>query len=82
MPAWHEGVQGIVNAHDVPRRFVRARVPVPVTARVVWEVDGEEHLETVATAWTRRLVLVDVSDRRNRITAAWLELADVRRRHG
>jgi hypothetical protein len=26
--------------------------PVPIVARVVWALDGEEHIETVALAWT------------------------------
>ncbi|MEE6273547.1 hypothetical protein V2J56_09330 [Georgenia sp. MJ206] len=77
---WYEGHQAITNADDVPRRFTCARVPIPVQARIVWEDDGVELLDTLATAWTARLVLVDVSDRRNRINAAWLALADVRRR--
>ncbi|MEE6295224.1 hypothetical protein [Georgenia wangjunii] len=77
---WYEGHQAIVNAHDVPRRFTRARIPIPVRARIVWEDDGVEVLDTLATAWTAALVLVDVSDRRNRLNAAWIALADVRRR--
>ena len=46
----------------------------------MWELDGEERLETVATAWTSHLVLVDVNDRRFHISAAWVAVADVRRR--
>lgn len=80
VPAWHEGQQAILNSHDVPGRFTRARIPIPVTARILWEADGEEQLETVATAWTRTLVLVDVNDRRFHIRAAWVAVADVRRR--
>jgi hypothetical protein len=34
--------------------------PVPVTARIVWEDDGEEHIETEAAGWTGRLVYVRV----------------------
>ena len=26
--------------------------PVPILARIVWEQDGEEHVETVALGWT------------------------------
>lgn len=77
---WYEGKRKIVNAYDVPRHFVSARLPVPVRARIEWEHDGVEVLDTYANAWTARLVLVDVSDPRNRINAAWVGLADVRRR--
>jgi hypothetical protein len=28
--------------------------PVPIVARIVWEQDGEEHIETVALGWTGR----------------------------
>jgi hypothetical protein len=36
-----------------------------VIARVVWETDGEEHIECNAIRWTRTHVLVDLSrDRR------------------
>jgi hypothetical protein len=34
------------------------RWPVPITARIVWEHDGEEHIETEALGWTGRDVYV------------------------
>ena len=37
--------------------------PVPITARIVWEDDGEEHIETVALGWTRHNVYVRMPDR-------------------
>jgi hypothetical protein len=78
--AWWEGKQRILNGHPVPARFTRARVPVPVTVRLVWERDGAEQLDTVATAWTRRLVLVDVTDARVMVNGVWVGVGDVRRR--
>ena len=54
--------------------------PVPVTARIVWEDDGEEHIETEAAGWSGQLVYVRVPDRRYRLTSVWLHAADVRRR--
>ena len=32
--------------------------PVPITARIVWAEDGEEHVDTVALGWTGRDVYV------------------------
>jgi hypothetical protein len=54
--------------------------PVPVVARVVWEDDGEEYMETEAVGWSGQLVAVRVSDRRYRLTSVWLNAADVARR--
>jgi hypothetical protein len=31
---------------------------VPVVARIMWEDDGEEHIDTVATGWTGRHVYI------------------------
>ena len=43
--------------------------PVPITARIVWEQDGEEHIETVALGWTGRDVYVRMSDTRYQLRA-------------
>jgi hypothetical protein len=32
--------------------------PVPITARIVWELDGEEYIETVAAGWSGQNVYV------------------------
>lgn len=73
--------QSIVNALEVPPR--RAQVappdPVPCVARIVWERDGEELVETHATAWTTRAVLVRITSPRWRIAAVWIPARDVRR---
>jgi hypothetical protein len=54
--------------------------PVPITARIVWADDGEEHVETVALGWTGREVYLRMSDPRYRLRAVWLDASDVRRR--
>jgi hypothetical protein len=54
--------------------------PVPITARIVWEQDGEEHVHTVALGWTGRDVYVRLPDPRYRLRAVWLDASDVRRR--
>ena len=54
--------------------------PVPVTARIVWEDDGVEQLETEALGWTDRRVYARLPDSRWRFTAVWLAAADVKRR--
>jgi hypothetical protein len=53
--------------------------PMPVVARVVWERDGEEHVDTTALGWTGRDVYVRMPDTRYRFTAVWLDAADVAR---
>ncbi|WP_152190717.1 hypothetical protein [Georgenia satyanarayanai] len=82
--AWdaHAAVwQCVLNEQRIPHRRAQRScdLPVPVTARLVWEHDGEEHLETVAWAWTSRSVLVEVHDRRRQTIGVWLPARDVRR---
>lgn len=78
---WAEGLQMVVNARKVParRRQTRAHVPIPVRARIVWERDGEQVIDTRVTAWTYDLVLVEVLDPRSKVRGAWLIPKDVRR---
>jgi hypothetical protein len=60
---WQEVVNGDFPPPPVPGENVAE--PIPVIARVVWETDGEEHIECNAIRWTRTHVLVDLSrDRR------------------
>ncbi len=47
--------------------------PVPIVARVVWEVDGEERVDTEALGWTGQAVYVRVADPRCRSNAIWLD---------
>lgn len=54
--------------------------PIPITARIVWERDGEEHIDTVALGWSGRLVYVQLLNRRNATKCVWLRAEDVRRR--
>ncbi|MFF2621262.1 hypothetical protein [Oerskovia jenensis] len=77
-PYW----QRVLNECPIPALRVQKVAPdfIPVTARVVWERDGLELIETVATGWTSRLVLVELTDRRSRTRGVWLDPVDVRRR--
>lgn len=79
---WDEGRQRILNAHPVPARRAQrdAQPPIPVRARLVWEDDGVELVDTVADGWTSRLVLVSVLDPRLLVRGVWLAPADVERR--
>ena len=79
-PPWEAGRQGILNAlkAQVPRHTFGQ--PVPVVARIVWEHDGEEHIETVALGWTGQHAYIRLPDPRYRFTAVWLDATDVRRR--
>lgn len=57
--------------------------PIPITVRVVWSVDGEQWIKTMALGWTGRaapLVYVEMLDRRCRTRAIWLRAEDVKRR--
>ena len=53
---------------------------MPIVARIEWENDGEEHIETEALGWTDRRVYVWLPDSRWRFTSVWLDAADVERR--
>lgn len=77
---WWAGRQRILNSRAVPGRFTAAAPPVPVVARLVWADDGEELVETVATAWTSPLVLVAVGDPRSAYRGVWVPARDVTRR--
>jgi hypothetical protein len=77
--AWSPG-QRILNDTGAREPEHKFRWPVPITARVVWEQDGEEHLETEALGWTEQDVYVRVTDRRYQLRAVWLNAADVTRR--
>jgi hypothetical protein len=56
------------------------RQPAPIVARIVWEHDGEEHVDTVALGWSRRDVYMRLPDPRYQFTAVCLDAAYVRRR--
>ena len=49
--------------------------PVPVVIRIMWEHDGEEHIETVALGWTGQHAYIRLPDPRYRFTAVWLDAA-------
>lgn len=74
--------QDITNAQPSPAR--RSQIdtpqPIPVTARIAWARDGEEQLDTVAIAWSGRIVLVRIEDPRRQTNGVWLDAADVKRR--
>ncbi|MFC7021670.1 hypothetical protein ACFQHV_00900 [Promicromonospora thailandica] len=73
--------QAVLNEREIPRRGLQRDCRVLVTARIVWEIDGEEYRDTLAYAWApRRLVLVEVLDDRRLTHGVWLHVSDVRRR--
>ena len=79
-PPWEAGRQGIRNALEAQVPQHTFGQPVPVVARIVWEHDGEEHIETVALGWTGQHAYIRLPDPRYRFTAVWLDAADVTRR--
>jgi hypothetical protein len=50
-PPWEAGRQGILKALEAQMPEHTFGQPVPVVARIVWEHDGEELIETVALGW-------------------------------
>ena len=55
------------------------KTPVSVVVRIVWEHDGEEHIQTEALGWSNGDASVRMPDSRWRFTAVWLDAVDVRR---
>jgi hypothetical protein len=76
--------QAILNERPIPPRHLQRvdRTPIPVTARIIWQRDGQELIDTRALDWVGRDVLVEILDRRWRVTAVWIDAGDVRRRDG
>lgn len=60
-------------------QWTRPAEPLPVAVRIVWERDGEQQLEAMATRWSGQHVYVEFTDTRLRMTGAWVDAADVRR---
>ena len=75
--------QRILNERPIPERRLQQRLKPDrrVTARVVWEKDGEELRETTASYWARvgggAVVLVEVVDVRREALGVWLAVGDV-----
>lgn len=78
--AYAELHQAILNELPVPPRHLQHDCLVRVGARLVWERDGLELLDTTAYAWFGRKVLVEVLDHRRQTHGVWLHISDVRRR--
>ena len=51
---------------------------IPVRARIVWGVDGEEWIDCRADRWTLTHVHVEFSDPRAQVDGVWLRVTDVR----
>lgn len=75
--------QDVLNERwpTTPRdQWTRADSPIPVTVRIVWAKDGEEHIDGNATRWSGRCVYVEFTDQRLNKTGAWVDAGDVERR--
>jgi hypothetical protein len=75
--------QAIRNARPIPAAFTQHQFPspVPVTAWIVWEKDGLDLVDTNATHWSGRDILVELlREPRSRYLAVWLAALDARRR--
>lgn len=70
--------QDVLNAVAIPARWTTGNIDV--TVRLVWEKDGEEHIDGHAIRWTSSVVYVEFDDRRIRTTGVWVAAGDVVRR--
>lgn len=77
--------QRVLNKHwpqlEVSKRLkdVPTDQQIDVIARVVFAVDGEQHLAGRAVRWTRQHVCVAIDDPRLQVAYVWLAPADVTR---
>ena len=71
--------QRILNALEAQTPEHTFKTPVPVVARIVWEHDGEEHIETEALGWSKGDACVQMPDSRWKFTSIWLDASDVKR---
>lgn len=69
----------ILNARPIPARRLQRNCLVKVLARIEWEGGDTEHVETVATAYAGRDVLVQL-DLPRRVKGVWLDVGDAPRR--
>jgi hypothetical protein len=76
--AWRE----VLNMHWPPRpsEFERRRPGIAVRVRIVWDQDGEEYVDGVATRWDVDHVYVEVGDQRLQGNGVWVKPDDVYRR--
>lgn len=81
----HVHWQRITNEHWPPAEVARSLKDVPgerqidIVARLVFEVDGEQHVQGRAVRWTKHHVCVWTSDGRLQVPYVWLAPSDVRR---
>jgi hypothetical protein len=66
--AWSAG-QVIVNGTGAKVPEHRLHPPVPVIARILWDRDDEEWIETEALGWTGHEVYVRMPDSQYQFTA-------------
>ncbi|PSL05927.1 hypothetical protein CLV30_10379 [Haloactinopolyspora alba] len=71
----------VLNKHwpRRPRDFRKHRPGIPVTARVVWERDGEEYIDATAVRWDTDHVYVEFVDNRLGANGTWLKPSDIYR---
>jgi hypothetical protein len=76
--AWRD----VLNMHwpPEPTVFRRRDKGIAVRVRIVWDRDGEEYVEGVATRWDADHVYVEVIDKRLQGNGVWVKPCDVYRR--
>lgn len=78
LDSWDTGHVPILNRLDVPPRDQQVDFdpPRPVVATIRWQT-GPETIHTLANAWHRRTVLVDITDPRCQVRGIWLPVEGV-----
>lgn len=86
--AWnyrHELHQKIFNSYPVPPARSQHKLPqeTPIQARIHWENDGPEIIETTARYWAtldgQTIILAAISDKRWRLKGIWIPIQDTRK---
>lgn len=73
--------QEVLNASwpDNPRGLPQHE-PIDVTARIVFEGDGETWLDGTAARWVGQNVCVEIVDPRLQVRFVWVDAGDVKRK--
>ena len=72
--------QYIRNSDHAPALKRTLDPPIAVIARIDWAQDGPEVINTVALAWSGRMVQVVMIDDRHNGPTVWIPASDVKRR--
>jgi hypothetical protein len=80
-PAHVLALRAVLNMHWPPKpaEFRHRENGITVRVRIVWDRDGEEYVEGVATRWDTDHVYVEIRDKRLQGKGVWVKPCDVYR---